>query len=347
MAPEQIHLKFNVAYVQIQLAQIIYTMPEAQRTLVELQAAAQGLEDAVISLEAIAQHPQTPYPKHDIEQRANMCRNTMRKQLDRAAQSQKEYEEKNAEKLQAAKLAREAELKRREESKRAIEEAERQKKLKIAEERQKIAEQDRELAEQRAEQDRAREEAEMTTDSETGEKVKRKKKSRAAAGGKRKKKNDDGITDDDQSGAEQPTRRSRGKRVSGGETEDEKPKKKRKLTSKKGNAEKPNKFKSSEVVVESDSDGDDGAAEAAKAMDDDIFGDGDEQGGMDVDAGSEEETVAPVKRKSRRAMIDSDDEDEDVPEPAKEDSPATANNEADGDTPMADSPRNAADSDDE
>ena len=93
-------------------------------------------------------------------------------------------------------------------------------------------------------------------------------------------------------------------------------------------------------MVESDSEGDDGAAEAAKAMDEDDFGE-EPTGDMDVD---EEETVAaPVKRKSRRAMIDSDDdeEDEEAPRPALEDSPATAN----GDTPMGNSAN--ADSEDE
>src|SRR5450756_359188 len=128
-------------------------MPEVQRTLAEVEAAAAGLEEAIESLDAIAQHPQTPYPKHDVEQRANMARNTMRRQLERSIQAQKEYEEKNAEKLKAAKDAREAELKKREEMKLAAEKAERDRKLKIAEERQKIAEKDRELAELRAEED--------------------------------------------------------------------------------------------------------------------------------------------------------------------------------------------------
>ncbi|KAF4629146.1 hypothetical protein G7Y89_g9002 [Cudoniella acicularis] len=337
IAPEQVHFKFNVAFVQMAIATLLYTMPEAQRTLVEVQTAAAGLEEAIESLEAISQHPQTPYPKGDIEQRANMARNTMRKQLDRSIQAQKEYEEKNAEKLQLAKQRREEELKRREEMKKAAEAAEREKKQKIAEERQKIAERDRELAELRAEEDRAREAAELTTDSETGDKVKRKKKPRGATGGKRKKKNDDGITDDDESGAE-PKRRSRAKRGSGDDSDEEKPKKKRKLT-KKGQ-DKPSKFKSSEIIVESDSDGDDGAADAAKEMDNDQ---GDEPA-MDVD--EDEPAPAPVKRKNRRAMIDSDDEDEDegAPTPAKEDSPGTAN----GDTPMADTPANNDDgSDDE
>lgn len=343
LAPEQVHFKFNVAYVQLQLATNIYALPETQRTLAEVEAAAAGLEEAVSSLDAISQHPQTPYPKGDIEQRANMARNTMRKQLERAIQAQREYEEKNAEKLQAAKQAREAELKKREEARLAAEQAEQERKRAIAEERQKIAERDRELADARAEEDRAREAAEMTTDSETGEKIKRKKKPRAAGtGGKRKKKNDDGITDDDESGAESK-RRSRGPR-SGGESDEEKPKKKRRLA-KKAATEKPGKFKSSEIVVESDSEGDDGAAAAAREMDDEV---GDEPAAdMDVDGGSDEETVAvPVKRKNRRAMIDSDNEDDEPaavnggsPEPA-------ANGDGDGDTPMAEAD-NTADSDDE
>lgn len=308
-------------------------MADVQRTLAELQAAAEGLEEAIESLEAIAQHPQTPYPKHDVEQRANMARNTMRKQLERSIQSQKEYEEKNAEKLHAAKLARETELKKREETKKAAEEAERERKQKIAEERQRIAERDRELADARAEEDRAREEAELTTDSETGEKIKRKKKPRAVGtGGKRKKKNEDGITDDEESDGE-PKRKSRAKsRGSGADSDEEKPKKKRRLAKK---SSKPSKYTlSSEIVVESDSDGDDGALEAAKEMNEDAFGD-ENAGGMDVDAASEEETVTvPVKRKNRRARIE-ESEDEDADEDA-----------APVDTPMADTPA-AADSEDE
>jgi RNA polymerase-associated protein CTR9 len=91
-------------------------------------------------------------------------------------------------------------------------------------------------------------------------------------------------------------------------------------------------------VVESDSEGDDGAAEAAKEMDADVFGD-EAPGDMDVD--DEETVTVPAKRKNRRAMIDSDDEDEEASPPVRDDSPGTAN--GDGDTPMA----NNTDSDDE
>lgn len=279
IAPEQVHFKFNVAFVQIQLATTIYSMPEMQRTLTEVQAAATGLEEAIESLEAIAQHPQTPYPKHDIEQRANMARNTMRKQLERSILAQKEYEEKNAEKLQAAKQKREEELRKREEAKKAAEEAERQRKNKIAEERRKIIEKDRELAEARAEEEKQRELAELTTDSETGDKVSKKSKGKKrGAGGKRRKKNEDGITDDEDRGI----------------SDEEKPKKKRRLQKKV--PEKPNKYKSSEIVVDSDSD--DGAEAAAREMQDDVLDGVDGEDGedaMDVD-----EEVAPPPRKNRR-----------------------------------------------
>lgn len=310
-------------------------MPEVQRTLAEVQAAASGLEQAIESLDAIAQHPQTPYPKHDIEQRANMARNTMRKQLERSIQAQKEYEEKNAERLNAAKLQREAELKKREAAKKAAEDAERDRKLKIAEERAEISKRDRELAEARAEEARAIEAAEMTTDSETGEKIKRKKKPRAGGvAGKRKKKNEDGITDDEDSGVE-AKRKSRAKSREGDSDEEKRGTKRRRL-GKKNAVEKPSKYKSSEIVVESDSEGDTGAAEAEREAKDDV---GDDEPGSDMDVDEEDAVATPVvKRKSRRAVVSEDEDDEDDgPVPAlKEDSPATANGDV-VDTPMADS----------
>ncbi|KAI0998543.1 Tetratricopeptide repeat protein 1 [Podosphaera aphanis] len=265
VAPDQIHFKFNVAFVQMAIGTAVYGLKEGQRTLAEVEEAAAGVEDAIKSLDEIANHPHTPYPKHDIEQRANMGRNTVRNQLSRAMQNQREYEEKNAEKLQAAKQAREAELRKREERRLAVEEAERERKLKIAQERNEIAERDRLLAEARAEEERSREAAELTTDSETGNRVKRKKKPRSGGtGGKRKKKAVPGVSDEEESGEEAPRRnRPTGKASgSGGESEEEKPKKKRRLTNKKA-MEKAGKFKSNEVVVESDSNNEDGTADGA------------------------------------------------------------------------------------
>lgn len=251
VAPEQIHFKFNVAFVQIQLATMIYSLAESQRTLAAVQDAADGLEQAIESLGAIAQHPQTPYPKHDVEQRANMAKNTMRRQLERSIQAQKEYEEKNAEKIKLAMEQREAERRRKQEAVEAAAAAEAERKRIIAGERERIAEQDREIARLRADETRARDEAEFTEDS-AGEKVKRKKKTSS----RRKKKS---VEDSEADGTPEPKRRSRTAKDAGGsgsdsDLDEKQPKKRRKLAKKDGTAA-VGKYKSSEIVVESDSDG--------------------------------------------------------------------------------------------
>ncbi|PFH61344.1 hypothetical protein XA68_17593 [Ophiocordyceps unilateralis] len=323
VAPDQVHYKFNVAFVQIQLVTTIQALPENRRTLEQLEKAAEGLEAAIESLNTIANLPQTPYPKHDVEQRANMARNTLRKQLERAIGKQKEWEEKNKEKIQAARQQREAELQRREAEREAVLAKERERQEKIKKEREEIAANDRIQAEKRAEEERARIEAEMTMDEETGEKVKRKRKpaSRATGEGKakRSKKKKEGERDD---GDDESQEESRSK-------------KRRRLTKKEAT-----KYKSAEIVV--DSDDEDGGAEmnaeerqeaSHSIVDDDGDGGGDVGDDMDVDdghehnesgtgadanAGSEEDDDededAPRrqhKRARRGPVLDSDDEDED------------------------------------
>ncbi|CCC13982.1 hypothetical protein SMACR_08103 [Sordaria macrospora] len=259
VAPEQVHFKFNVAFVQIQLASFINGLPEHQRTSTQLEEAASGLESAITALDEIAASDHPPYPKHDIEQRANMARNTQRKQLERALASQREYESKNKEKLQVALEQRQAALKKKEEEIRRKEEEERERQEKIKREREEIAARDRKLAEQRLEEERQRQEAEMTTDSETGEKSKRQKMKKASStpakrerGGEEKRERkgraqkkkktsrrdrDDDDSDASGSDAEEGGRKSR-------------PPKKQRLTSRK--TEPTGKYKSAEIVVDSD-----------------------------------------------------------------------------------------------
>ena len=330
IATSQIHFKFNIAFVQIQLAQLIYTLPESQRTLAEVQAASEGLDDAIESFTEIAQAKNPPYPKHDIEQRANMGRNTMRRQLERAIQSQREYEEKNAARLQEARESREAEMKRREEERKRAEEIAAEEKRKIQDERNKILALNRELVEKRAEEERRKEELEYTTDSETGERVKRKKKSRAA-GGKRKKKGEDSDTETE---GDRPRRRKGAKgtedETSGITSVDEtrpRTKKKRKLARKGG---KEDKFKSSEMVVDSDEDVDvapaatNGGAKTNDAGEDaemeDVGPTEVATGGEEVDDdGDEEEAISRPRKKPVRRIEESDEEededDEDTPPP--------------------------------
>jgi RNA polymerase-associated protein CTR9 len=306
-APDQVHLEFNVAFVQNQLASLVTGLPETQRTLQELQEAAEGLEKAVETFERIAQVKNPPYPRDSLEQRANMGRNTISKQLERSLQSQKEYEEKNALKLQQARAARDAELKRREEDVRKAQEVELERKRKIAEDRQRLVEETQRLAEQRAEEDRAREADELTTNSETGEKQKRKKKTSS----KRKKKEDDGIVSDD---------RSISGAGSGSDDDRRAPKKRRRLESRRSGArEKPGKYKSSERVVDSDEEDEEIPADEGTPVNDaadDLFG-GDEDEEEDALAPPAEEKRNRVR--SSKRVVESDSEDEE-----DGDQPATA-----------------------
>lgn len=332
------HYKFNVAFVQIQLVTLVQGLPENKRSTEQLEKAAEGLESAITSLDEIAAHPQTPYPKNDVEQRANMARNTLRNQLQRAIGKQKEWEEKNKEKIQAAKELREAEVRRREEERQKIVELERERQEKIKKERDEIAKKDRALAAQRAEEEQARMEAEMTTDSETGDKVKRKRKTaprasgepkpKRSGGGKKKKKSEH---QDDES-----------------EEEEERTKKRRRLTKKESA-----KFKSAEIVVDSDEENnnDDDELERAERnidreetplseIDEKVV----EDDKMDVDGGAEqggddddEEEIAPRQqnKRARRGRVVSDEEDND-----DEEAPTQAKT-ASGDED--DEPRPAAD----
>ncbi|KAI9677406.1 MAG: hypothetical protein M1817_006360 [Caeruleum heppii] len=340
-SPDHIIYRFNVAFVQIQLAQLLYSLPETQRTLDDVQAAARGLDEAIVSLDEIAKSKNPPYPRGDIEQRANMGRNTMRRQLDRAVQAQREYEEKNAAKLKQAREARDAELKKREMEKQEAEERANEHKRRIAEERHRMQEVDRELAEKRMEEERRHEAAEMTTDEETGEKVKKKKQRTVKRRKKDQSADASGTDGEGVNGASKKTRRKRRKSGTGSDsgvatsTDEETgsaPKKRRKLERKTGGGGgASNKYKSSEIVVESDSDedadggdlGTDGKAADEESLDEDVRG-GTKEGEdlrMSDAADSDDADEAVVgrsqtarKKLSRAIAEDDDDEEEDADE---------------------------------
>ncbi|KAL4985640.1 hypothetical protein BDW68DRAFT_189472 [Aspergillus falconensis] len=292
VAPTQAHLEFNVAFVQNQIASLTYSLPETQRTVQDVQDAVDGLRAAVETFGRIAQAKNPPYPAGSLEQRANMSK-TIIKQLERALQSQKEYEEKNAAKLQQAREAREAEIRRREEEVRKAQEAERERKLRIAEERQRLVEEAQRLAAQRAEEERAREEAEMTTESETGEKVKRKKKSSSSK--RKKQRREDDFIDDD----EGDTGAVRNSELDDSGREEVVPKKRRRLERRSrgattGSGRSSSKYKSSEMVVDSDDEEEPAAATPVAGDDED-----------------EEDVVQRRRAKVTRRVADDDDEGED------------------------------------
>ncbi|KAK0663701.1 Tetratricopeptide repeat protein 1 [Lasiodiplodia hormozganensis] len=327
VAPEQDHFKFNVAFVQIQIAQLIHTLPENARSLEEVEAAAKGLDNAIEAFSAIAKSPNPPFPRQDIEARANMGRNTQRKQLERAIQNQREYEEKNAAKLREAREKREAEIKKREEEKRQKEEAEAERLRQIQEERQKMQERDRELASKRAEEEKRVQEAELTTDTETGERKKRQKKSRGG-GGKRKKKGADSDSegeagsDSEVGGKGRRSRRRTTTSATPGGSDDDKPRKKKKRKLERKTKVQNSKYKSSEFVQSDDeSDLDDTAQAANESLAAKV---NDAEGSPRPDAESGDEDV-PVASRHRKRVVDDDDEDEDG-------GAAPANGDAD--TPM-------------
>lgn len=317
LAPGQIHFKFNIAFVQFQLAQLLYTLSEHQRTLEEVEAAAIGLDAAIDSFTEIASTSNPPYPKSDIEQRANMGRNTMRNQLERAVQKQRLYEEENATKLSHAREIREKELQARETERLRIESEAAAKRAALMEDRAKMLEMSRELAEKRAEEERRKEEADWTVDSE-GERVKRRRKPKAT---KRKKKEGDESDGSGEGDSAAPARR-RAKRseseVSGGVKA---PRKKRRLATRAKNP----KIKSAEMVVESESD-EAGPAGSQAGSGDQATQDAmrDSSPGADVDMeGAEDEEMIDVEpaggdsaRRGRgaRRVEEEEDEEEEVEE---------------------------------
>ena len=319
VAPDQLHLQFNVAYIQNQIATLAWNLQPHQKTLQDVQEAAAGVKEANETFESLSKEKNPPYPSSALEQRANMGR-TIINQLERDMQSQKEYEEENAAKLQQAREAREAAIKQREEELRKAQEVELERKRKIAEERQQMVEEAQQQAIQRAEAERAREEAELTADSETGEKVKRKKKPTS----KRKKKGgDDFIAADDD--VEQD--RSDGPESDG---ETAAPKKRRRLERRSGgkvqsSSKASSKFKSSERVVDSDDEEEGGAPSPAEDDNEDLFGgDGDDG---DEPMQDEEEVAAPRRRNKASRRIADDDDDEEEEEAAEK--PVTEDNEED------------------
>ena len=240
VASQQVHLEFNVAFVQTQIAILVNGLPESQRTLQDVEAAIEGHKEAMESFLRLAKAKNPPYPAASLEQRALMGQ-TISNKLERGLHAQKEYESKNAAKLEQARTARENEIRRREEEVRKAQEVERARKERIAEERQKMVAEAQRLAEQRAEEEREREAAEYTTDEETGEKVPRKKKKRGS--NKRKKDNKKtGGGGGGSSGLEESSE---------GESDIEKAtagRKKRRRVEKEGKSK--NKYKSNEFVVD-------------------------------------------------------------------------------------------------
>lgn len=343
-APESPHLRFNVAYIQFQIVQLVNSLHETQRTLEDLMTAKAGLEEAVVTFEEVASSPSPPYPKSMLEQRAAMSKGTMMKQIERAMQQQSDYEKTNSEKLEEARKKREDELRARDaaaERRKAEEEA---REAEVRRKRELFMEEAAAKAEEFRQAALIREAADYTTDEDTGERVKREKKKKPSGsrGKKRKQRDDeDGFIehDSDEDSDQEHTGKVRDRTPLSpsedeGRSKDKQPPKKKKRLERKAPraakekpskkakpAEKEGKFKSQAVVVDSDdseeeavatprTDGDTGDEVVADAP---TPGAGDEDG--DVDMSRDDDTSArpisvPRQRKQLRTIADEDEDEE-------------------------------------
>jgi RNA polymerase-associated protein CTR9 len=318
------HLQFNVAFIQFQIAQHVNQAKETDRTLEDVDAASAGLEEAIETFEQVAKHKQPPYPRTALEQRAAMGKNTMRNQLERQRVKQAAFESENATKLKEAKERRQEELRKREEAAAKRREEEEMRAAKIADERRKIVEETEKIAEQIRAEAAAREAAEYTDDEETGDRVKRKAKKKG--GSKRKKREDeDGFIEDDEDGkSERSVSRTP---ISGSDAEPavEKPKKKRRKLERKSAAKdssrrrNESKYKSSAVIVDSDSELDEASAVATpdeptantpvSEAADQVMADA--RGAAEEEEEQEVRPTQPVRqRKQLRTIADDDDEED-------------------------------------
>jgi RNA polymerase-associated protein CTR9 len=106
--------KFNITYIEYQLADFIRKLPPSKRSMEDLEQSTKGLEDAIVVLNVMAEdktlHP--PYPAEDLKLRAEMG-STLLKQLEKALDEQREHEQGFESRLREAKKLKEEEEKKK------------------------------------------------------------------------------------------------------------------------------------------------------------------------------------------------------------------------------------------
>ena len=324
-SPEQpvpIHLKFNIAFVETNLAQMIRAIPERGRTLDDVTQAADDVEEAITILEDMRGTSSLPAPfdKSYIEQLANMAKNTLRRQMEREVQKQRDYEEKNADRLLRAREAREAELQRQEEERQEREAQEAETRRRIAEERKKMQDVDRQIAAEREEEEKRQREAEEPEYDSEGNLVE--KKGKKKKGAKRKKKTEDFINDDeDVDGVNGDGTHADGSEATPAASADERPRKKKKRRLEMRSSQKTSKYKSADTIDSDedlpaedagDADDADAAPEKMDTEGNELFDDG-EDGDVNMSDGAAE--ASNLARKAKKVIDDEDDEEDDLPAP--------------------------------
>ncbi|GMG55724.1 unnamed protein product [Ambrosiozyma monospora] len=297
--------KFNVAFVQFQIADFVRKLPPAKRTLEGLEKIVMDLEQAIKSLEELSENDRPPYPAGDLKLRVN-AGHALTKQLEKIIQEQRDYEIEFQNKLKEAKKLKEEEEQKKLEAKLQEEEEKRLQEEKLAAQRRELEEKAKEWNQLRLEEEKDQRD-QMDEDD-----VPKKKRGggRKAGGGRRgrKKKEDfvvsgesSGESDSDLFGDEDDNDDSTNRR---------KRKKKQQETPKRRVLQKKSKL-SKEVIDDSDEELSD---------DDDLFGDeseaeksnNDNDDPMpDATADDEEPATAePVHHNKKTAKIVDDEEDD-------------------------------------
>lgn len=292
-SPSNPGLKFNVAYVQFQMADLLRKMPEASRSISDLEEGIAALENSISSLNDLAKVKYPPFPPSELEQRALMGQNTLRKQLDRALLEQQEYEEHNKTKVEEARKIREEAVRKRQEAEAARKKDEEDRQAKLAEERRKLQEEAMQWTE--AARMAAEEEAENAIRIAEGKKEARRAKSEA--------------------NKEKRSKGGSGKGKKGKKAKDEE----------EPSPVKNNKYKSDEFIVDSDEEEEGYSGASSRGDDDDddagLFGDeeGDESDSekkRKVEENNDSEEAVPSKKR-RTNRIDDEEEDDYDAEPVE------------------------------
>lgn len=143
-------LRFNMAYIQFQIAEFISKLPVEQRLIDDIKKGIDNLNTAIETLNSLAsddeKHP--PYPKSELKARANLGTNTLLNRLNACLDETVESVTKSEIRLKEAKQLREqeaAQLLQEQEERRA---KERRIEEEMAKERAKLQEQAQQWAEE-------------------------------------------------------------------------------------------------------------------------------------------------------------------------------------------------------
>ncbi|KAG4301968.1 hypothetical protein PCK1_001944 [Pneumocystis canis] len=238
LQPNNTSIIFNVAFIQFKFAEVIRILPENKRSIDDLEYALKNLNSAIKTFSDLANSKYPPYSKEDIQQRANMGRNTTLRQLERAIQQQKEFESNNLAKLDSARQKRKEEQEKKQAEAEALRVSEEKRQKELAKERRIMQEQAKEWAMKRKEEYTVVED-DLEKDKGSDDQGRSKKKNKLKKKKQKKLDNDESELSNTETGERNNHNNEKQKKIKS----DEQPKKKRKIS----------KINSKREIVSSDS----------------------------------------------------------------------------------------------